>query len=149
MATSCYGLLTRPAFTVLSLLVLAATGFPGNMEHPHVETRNGPLRGLYVFPSPELRPVKAFLGIRYADAPVGGLRFMPPRNPSSRHEDVWNATVYGPACPQKIPDVKSDPLSRMTTDRTQFLRRLLPLLTNQAEDCLFLNVYVPTGRSIS
>ncbi|XP_014679841.1 PREDICTED: neuroligin-4, X-linked-like, partial [Priapulus caudatus] len=129
---------------LLLALLFIAVGSSGGNEYPRVETRNGPVRGRYLYPSPTVRRVEAFLGIRYADAPVGSLRFMPPRNPSTRHDDVWNATVFAPACPQKVPDIRNDPLTRMTHDRLRYLRRLLPLLTNQDEDCLFLNVYVPT-----
>jgi neuroligin len=44
--------------------------------------RQGALRGLIVKPSRhyDLQPIEMFLGIPYAAAPIGSLRFMPPGN---------------------------------------------------------------------
>lgn len=62
----------------------------------------------------------AYLGLPYAAAPVGDLRFAAPQ----QHQG-WNKTYYAstyrPACPQ------------------------LPIdeIINQSEDCLFLNIWTP------
>lgn len=46
---------------------------------------------------------------------------------------------------QVLPDLtnRTTALLQMPQGRYQFLRKLLPLLGNQSEDCLTLNIYVP------
>jgi len=49
-------------------------------------------------------------------------------------------------CPQRLPDISNETaaLEKMPKGRLEYLRRLLPLLKNQSEDCLYLNIYAPT-----
>lgn len=69
---------------------------------------------------------------------------MPPVTPST-----WKNTRltdrFAPVCPQLPPVPASGPeaLLEVPRERLAQLRRLLPLLTNQSEDCLYLNLYVP------
>ncbi|WP_380876557.1 hypothetical protein ACFB49_09160 [Sphingomonas sp. DBB INV C78] len=72
--------------------------------------------------------VTAFLGIPYAAAPVGALRWRAPQRPA-RWAGVRDAMRPGPSCPQ----VLSSP--------TQ-----LSPLGETSEDCLFLNVTAPAAR---
>ncbi|XP_038218172.1 esterase FE4-like [Zerene cesonia] len=65
------------------------------------------------------RPIHAYRGIRYAQPPVGALRFQPPV-PITFYPHEVNATLDGPACPQPA-------------DPGYFVD----------EDCLRLNVYTP------
>ncbi|KAG2389021.1 hypothetical protein C9374_014421 [Naegleria lovaniensis] len=67
---------------------------------------------------------RAFTGIRYAQAPVGSLRWKPtqPVNPFS---GIYNANIETPGCPQRCE------LPPHTCPKTQ------------SEDCLFLNLYTP------
>lgn len=46
---------------------------------------------------------------------------------------------------QSYPDIanRTAALIIMPKGRYQYLKKLLPLLTNQSEDCLTLNIYVP------
>lgn len=87
---------------------------------------------------------QVFRGVPYAAPPVGPLRFRPPQSLQS-----WPGTrladSFGPACPQKYPDItnKTLALQHMPKGRLQYLKKLIPLLVNQSEDCLFLNIYVP------
>lgn len=48
-------------------------------------------------------------------------------------------------CPQRLPDISNETaaLERMPKGRLEYLKRLLPYLKNQSEDCLYLNVYAP------
>ncbi|XP_055372024.1 carboxylesterase 5A [Condylostylus longicornis] len=62
-----------------------------------------------------------FLGIRYADPPVGENRFLRPR--FRRLEGDINATRYGPPCPQPDPYNPNKVIGN--------------------EDCLILNIYTP------
>ena len=83
-----------------------------------IDTPLGPMEGK------DYNGCKVFLGIRYAQAPVGDLRFRPPK-PVAPWTDVYDATTLGPSAPQ-LPDPMS-PLPPEPTD----------------EDCLFLNIYTP------
>ncbi|XP_039281384.1 neuroligin-4, X-linked-like, partial [Nilaparvata lugens] len=111
-----------------------------------VRTKYGPLRGLLL----QQPPVEAFLGVPYATPPTGALRYMPPVTPS-----MWRtprlADAFSPVCPQRQPDIsnRSEALLRLPRGRLAHLERLLPLLLNQSEDCLYLNIYVPRTGSPS
>ncbi len=70
--------------------------------------------------------VEQYRGIRYAEAPVGALRWAAPK-PTGAWTGSQDATRFGAACPQQV---------------TPFSDNLL-----NSEDCLFLNVYVPEGAS--
>lgn len=69
--------------------------------------------------------VVAFLGLRFAEPPIGELRFEPPVA-----IDAWDAPVdasaFGPACPQPVEVEQA-------------------LYQNQSEDCLTLNVWTPSA----
>jgi hypothetical protein len=96
-----------------------------------------------------LKPVEVFLGIPYATPPVGSNRFSPTRAPSP-WDGVRIADTLGPVCPQRLPDISNETaaLERMPKGRVEYLKRLLPYLKNQSEDCLYLNIYTPVqGRS--
>lgn len=71
--------------------------------------------------------VASFKGIRYAAAPVGELRWQPPRTaaPIATESD---ATAYGNDCMQ----------TRLPWDQST---------AQMSEDCLFLNVWTPAQRS--
>jgi hypothetical protein len=116
-----------------------------------VQTRYGKLQGL-VLPMENqrhLKPVEVFLGIPYATPPVRSNRFSPTRTPSP-WDGVRIADTPGPVCPQKLPDISNETaaLERMPKGRVEYLKRLLPYLKNQSEDCLYLNIYTPVqGRN--
>ncbi|XP_071527712.1 neuroligin-4, X-linked-like [Panulirus ornatus] len=132
-------------------VVSVAVGVDGYHSLPHVvSTHYGSLRGVIVTPNHRaLRPVAVFLGVPYAAAPVGHLRFMPPKSPP-HWSGIRGAETMPPVCPQKLPDLtnKREALKRMPEARFKYLQRLLPLLTNQSEDCLHLNIYTPTKEDL-
>ncbi|XP_074594558.1 neuroligin-1-like [Brevipalpus obovatus] len=115
-----------------------------------VTTKYGALRGfITTFPARmNLASVETFLGIPYASPPIGKLRFMPPVTPA-HWSGVRNAHSFGPVCPQNLPNITDEiyALSTMTRGRLKTLRRMLPMLQNQSEDCLYLNIYSPTSPS--
>ncbi|TFY52381.1 hypothetical protein EVJ58_g10049 [Rhodofomes roseus] len=82
--------------------------------------------------------VASFLGMPYAQAPVGDLRFAPPQPPQA-FEGLYNATAYGAACFQQAntaPAIDSTLPFNLSSGST---------LTNQSEDCLFVNVLKPAS----
>nr|GAT51108.1 predicted protein [Mycena chlorophos] len=63
-----------------------------------------------------------FRGIRYAEAPVGDLRWRAPVSPPTTHLGTVDATAYGNSC-----------IANTQTTVT----------SGTSEDCLFVNVYIP------
>ncbi|XP_018325861.1 neuroligin-1-like [Agrilus planipennis] len=110
-----------------------------------VEIQTGAIRGIILeLNSRHLEPVEVFRGVPYAAPPIGPLRFAPPQ-PPLKWPGTRLADTFGTVCPQKYPDLsnKTAALMEMPKGRYNFLKKLLPLLVNQSEDCLFLNIYVP------
>lgn len=114
-----------------------------------VRTKYGDVSGVIVtLDSRHLEPVEVFRGIPYASPPLGSLRFMPPVT-GALWSGVKVADKFGPVCPQRLPDISNETaaLKRMPMGRLEYLKRLMPFLKNQSEDCLYLNIYAPAqGR---
>nr|CAI5855745.1 unnamed protein product [Callosobruchus analis] len=66
-------------------------------------------------------------------------------------QGVKVADKFGPVCPQRLPDIANETaaLKRMSKGRLEYLKRLLPQLMNQSEDCLYLNIYAPIQGKIA
>ncbi|VEN38158.1 unnamed protein product, partial [Callosobruchus maculatus] len=110
-----------------------------------VRTKYGDVSGVIVSPdSKHLEAVEVFRGVPYAMPPLGSLRFMPPVT-GALWQGVKVADKFGPVCPQRLPDIANETaaLKRMSKGRLEYLKRLLPQLMNQSEDCLYLNIYAP------
>uniref|UniRef100_A0A4W6DT82 Neuroligin 3a n=1 Tax=Lates calcarifer TaxID=8187 RepID=A0A4W6DT82_LATCA len=118
------------------------TGAACQNYHPTVNTQYGKLRGVRVpLPSEILGPVDQYLGVPYAASPVGEKRFMPPEPPSS-WSGIKNATHFAPVCPQNIHNAV--PEIMMPIWFTFNLDIVTTYIQDQHEDCLYLNIYVPT-----
>lgn len=116
-----------------------------------VNTKYGALRGYIAsfLHKTGLRPVEVYLAVPYASPPVDRLRFMPPVTPA-HWNGVKTSVTHGPVCPQRLPDISNETaaLEHMTTYRLAALKRMIPFLRNQSEDCLTLNIYTPAhGKS--
>lgn len=109
-----------------------------------ISTKYGQLRGFYRPVAGYGLRVATYLGVPYATPPVGANRFSPTRT-LSQWVGVHEALHFGPACPQRLPDIGNETaaLTRMSRGRLQTLKRNLPALRRQSEDCLYLNLYVP------
>ncbi|XP_060730760.1 neuroligin-2a isoform X2 [Tachysurus vachellii] len=115
-------------------------------KHPIVSTNYGKLRGLKKELNNEiLGPVEQYLGVPYATPPIGDRRFQPPEAPGSWPE-VRNATQFAPVCPQNLHGVL--PEIMLPVWFTDSLDVAATYIQNQSEDCLYLNVYVPTEDDI-
>ncbi|KAJ8916723.1 hypothetical protein NQ315_013927 [Exocentrus adspersus] len=97
-------------------------GVFGSECNPQAHINDGILRGKCMWTRGG-RTFNAFLGIPFAKAPVGGLRFKPPV-PVEPWDGVLNVTEIHAVCPQR------DVYRRST-------------LIEGEEDCLYLNVYTP------
>ncbi|XP_078809601.1 neuroligin-3a isoform X3 [Oryzias latipes] len=130
----------------LSLWVLSVcwclAAVKGQNYYPTVNTQYGKLRGVRVpLPSEILGPVDQYLGVPYAAPPVGEKRFMPPEPPSS-WSGIKNTTHFAPVCPQNIHNAV--PEIMMPIWFTFNLDIVTTYIQDQHEDCLYLNIYVPT-----
>uniref|UniRef100_A0A0N4Z559 Acetylcholinesterase n=1 Tax=Parastrongyloides trichosuri TaxID=131310 RepID=A0A0N4Z559_PARTI len=95
-----------------------------------VKTKHGNITGQQ---NEKFKTVEEYLGVPYAQAPVGPLRFMPPKalNESS-YGDNFNATKLANTCPHK----------RIVTNFSGFDEWDNSTL-EMSEDCLQLNMWIP------
>lgn len=114
----------------------------GEERFPVVNTAYGRVRGVRRELNNEiLGPVVQFLGVPYATPPLGARRFQPPEAPAS-WPGVRNATTLPPACPQNLHGAL--PAIMLPVWFTDNLEAAATYVQNQSEDCLYLNLYVPT-----
>lgn len=126
------------ASMILALELMLAALAGAELSSRIVRTKYGELSGVIVTLDRYLEGVEVFRGVPYASPPIGSLRFMPPVSGALWH-GVKVADKFGPVCPQKLPELTD----KMPKGRLEYLRRLLPYLRNQSEDCLYLNIYAP------
>lgn len=105
----------RNSILIAAACVLIATANAVAESGPVAGSEDGVFRGLT---TPNMNE---FLGIRYAQAPVGDLRWKPPQSPA-RVAGIQDATQFANHCPQP-----SSPFG----------------VASLTEDCLFLNVFTP------
>ncbi|XP_048460724.1 neuroligin-1 [Rhincodon typus] len=140
----------RMGFDITFFLWILGFAWKGNLvlcqklddTYPIVNTNYGRLRGIKKELSNEiLGPVIQYLGVPYAASPTGDRRFQPPEPPSSWSE-IRNATHFAPVCPQNIHGMLPDVM--LPVWFTANLEVIASYVQEQNEDCLFLNIYVPT-----
>ncbi|XP_068403521.1 neuroligin-1 isoform X2 [Eschrichtius robustus] len=130
---------------VLGCLLQAAHVLSQKLDDgdPLVTTNFGKIRGIKKELNNDiLGPVIQFLGIPYAAPPTGEHRFQPPEPPSP-WSDIRNATQFAPVCPQNIIDGRL-PEVMLPVWFTNNLDVVSSYVQDQSEDCLYLNIYVPT-----
>ncbi|KAF8331132.1 Alpha/Beta hydrolase protein [Cantharellus anzutake] len=116
----------RNVFLVISSLCYSVFSLPPidhpSLHTPRVQLAQGLVTGLR---SPQFRQ-DYFLGIPYAQPPLGKLRFAKPQPLKPRPSHTVDATKYGKACLQ--------PLSTLNLTAS-----------DMSEDCLFINVLRPSN----
>ncbi|MHB1936650.1 MAG: carboxylesterase/lipase family protein [Acidobacteriaceae bacterium] len=119
-------------FAFAAMALLWTRGVPSQAQahgsdgrSPRVTIDSGTLEGIPLRSAPR---GAAFLGIPYADQPIGNLRWKSPQLPP-KWSGIRDAKDYGPACPQMpsgwLPEMLG--IQKMKTD----------------EACLYLNVWTP------
>ncbi|KAI1497529.1 para-nitrobenzyl esterase [Biscogniauxia marginata] len=99
------------------------------VDHLTVSSSFGNIQG---FVNKDYPNVAQFLGIPFAEAPIGPRRWLPPVPKSP--VDNFNATGFGPSCPQWF----DGPPSVYNSDVTEFR-----IDDPMSEDCLSLCIWVP------
>ncbi|XP_071608745.1 neuroligin-1 isoform X2 [Heliangelus exortis] len=139
------GLNATFAFSVLGFLLHAAAVSSQKLDdtNPVVTTNFGKIRGVKKELNNEiLGPVIQFLGVPYAAPPTGERRFQPPEPPSP-WADIKNTTQFAAVCPQNIIEGRL-PEVMLPVWFTNNLDVVSTYVQDQNEDCLYLNIYVPT-----
>ncbi|XP_074916778.1 neuroligin-4, X-linked isoform X2 [Chelonoidis abingdonii] len=131
----------------ITALAIRFTLTDGQAQYPVVTTNYGKIRGLRTpLPNEILGPVEQYLGVPYASPPTGERRFQPPEPPSS-WTGVRNATQFAAVCPQYL-DERSLLNDMLPIWFTANLDTVVTYVQDQNEDCLYLNIYVPTEDDI-
>ncbi|XP_071943256.1 acetylcholinesterase-like [Antedon mediterranea] len=123
----------RGMFVLYCLIIVCVSRCIADTPQPVVESKFGKVFGKYVTLDvndeyfPESKTVDVYQSIPYAEAPVGSLRFKPPVAKKWDKDALFYATGPQTACVQ---------------EKDQFL----PVLEEQSEDCLHLDVYTPNPK---
>lgn len=119
--------------SVLAALAVQASGLVTALDTLRVNTTVGEVYGMVNGSTPG---VAQFMGIPFAEPPLGSLRFLAPR-PKTRENETIDATYTRPNCPQNPINKQTQP--NVYTYDAMCLQPEGPTL----EDCLNLNVYTP------
>jgi acetylcholinesterase len=97
-----------------------------------IDTTSGPVQGAVDSVTPN---VAHFLGIPFAEQPLGARRWLPPAHRGKQNQTI-DATNFGPACPQ----FEKEGESVWANDATEFIIAPRDFM---GEDCLAVNVWTP------
>ncbi|KAJ7085009.1 Carboxylesterase [Mycena crocata] len=115
-----------PLLLALACLIYRVSGG----QSPVVETTSGQLHGS------NANGVVSFMGVRFAQAPIGQLRWKPPAPFVST--SAQNTTVLSPGCIQQFAFATSEATQSLFND---------PPPASEDEDCLFLNIWAPSTNT--
>lgn len=120
----------------------------GQRDSGVLQTSHGKVHGLTInLGLKNIPPVTKYLGIPYGAAPEGKGRFLPPQNAPKWSRATKDATQLPPVCLQNFPEM-SDPdkvMANMPRERYEYLKRYKDFIRDQREDCLNMNIFVPTS----
>lgn len=120
----------------ITILLLCFIKYSTMMEEVIVETNIGTIKGEARTIEPFGAPIRVrqFLGVPYAEPPVGALRFEKPKM-KQRMDGVYDATRYRPSCLQLHMDLLGERKPAAETGLPEF-----------SNDCLVLNIFTPDNR---
>ncbi|KAK4565655.1 hypothetical protein LTR86_003503 [Recurvomyces mirabilis] len=118
-------------FLAIAQALARPPSYPGS-DGLTIQTTAGPVTGFVNDTAPQVRQ---WLGVPYAQPPVGDLRFAPPQKTSFSSHPI-NATAFAPSCMQQY--------SNGSTIYTEVLNEFL-INGGDSEDCLYLNVWAPAA----
>lgn len=102
-----------------------------------VHTSSGPIQGFFNQSAPDVRQ---FLGVPFAEPPIGDLRFAPPQSKKPNGTAI-NAFALPDSCMQQFN-------SNSSTIYTEYENGFL-ISGGDSEDCLYLSIWAPRLESIS
>ncbi|KAF4614294.1 hypothetical protein G7Y89_g15443 [Cudoniella acicularis] len=106
-----------------------------------VQTANGPVAG---HPASNQSDVSEYLGIPFAQPPIGDLRFAAPVKPTGNSS--YNGTDFGPSCPVKLSNSTAlNTTLLLAANVTEIALEIETIFGDQrglySEDCLYINVW--------
>ncbi|KAL5286236.1 hypothetical protein ACFFRR_007718 [Megaselia abdita] len=113
------------------LALSASVNFVG-AQNTQIELNQGLIVGLKIFPEASKLPVYSFLGVPYAEPPVGELRFLLPQSHSG-----WNRTYFARQFRANCLQLENSIYDEAPENSPPHKQ------PEMSEDCLFLNLWVP------
>lgn len=137
---------------LLIAVVLVLSVLSEHTRGQEFESKTGKIKGSQVT-APNDKKVNIYLGIPYAEPPIGDLRFAPPKA-KAPWTDVFDATKEPPFCTQikatsfdmaKGFDAKKELGDVKVSGGALQMGFEIEAKKGDSEDCLTLNMYVPDG----
>ncbi|OCH92510.1 alpha/beta-hydrolase [Obba rivulosa] len=131
--------------TLLVLCIVTATMLSLASEAPDNGSPSTVLeQGTFI--GKRINSTDAYLGIRYAEPPVGNRRFRQAA-PTKLYHGTYDATSFGDICPQDTSGANNQSSSDvyLIPFQTLWFETFPAPTENSSEDCLSVNVYTPEG----
>uniref|UniRef100_A0A7E4ZZ30 COesterase domain-containing protein n=1 Tax=Panagrellus redivivus TaxID=6233 RepID=A0A7E4ZZ30_PANRE len=117
-----------PSIGIVFLAIGYAVCEDSSEAGPRIQTNYGPIEGLTETLNDGTTKINVFLGIPFAEPPIGKLRFEKPRTPKK-----WTTTLETKTVPASCPPTQ---------------RKYIHVLGDKIdEDCLYLNIVAPSEPS--
>ncbi|THH17257.1 hypothetical protein EW146_g3519 [Bondarzewia mesenterica] len=130
---------TAIAAALLIMQVGLTTALTTRQTIPTVQLDNG------TFVGTTIGAVTRFLGIPFAQSPIGDLRFRLPQ-PNGPYTGTQTASTYGPACPQQAITLPIP--AGLVQDAVDFIvNSIYGVILPASEDCLTINVIKPASAT--
>ncbi|KAK3589970.1 hypothetical protein CHS0354_034997 [Potamilus streckersoni] len=134
----------RVVCVVLMTSVCKGRVYTKQMGARIIKTRYGDIKGVLAeFSNPKFKPVDSYRGLQYGTTFGGRMRFMPPASPLERWKYTRLTFSMRPVCFQNEPN-ETNLVENPSALSGSHLARIVPFILSKSEDCLTLNVYVPS-----